>query len=298
MRRLYDDAALAALESPTMEPPPRSDVLEDGPTAELRDSMARFSTGDDHAARRERVEAAIRAVDPALLHDDAHERTLAVGSAHPADERIEAIADVGLVVPTQALLAALGVSGDELAGLAADVSAVVAVIGRGEPSTAATDDAAERLTEAFADRPEGAVATISLLYQNHDATSALFAAVLLAHATGEERRPALARTVRRATGAARLGDEYVDADETVEVSLEADGLEFGAGPHACPGESLATAIVDAMVAALGALDLQVDASAIVLGADGRAVALPLTPATTDDDDPDAELGTGSDAASA
>jgi cytochrome P450 len=273
MRRLYDDAAVAALESSRLVPPPRPASFTDGPTAELRDAMARFSSGDDHRHRRADVVTAIAMIDTDLLVREVTERTAAAAEAHSG---IEAIADIGLVVPTMALLATLGVPGDDLAGRADDVRIVVATIGRGALVSPNTEAATRRLMSTFADHDAGAVAAVSMLYQNHDATAALFASTLLARATGVPRENALARTVRVAVESVTLADESVEAGDVVEVSLDGEGIEFGLGDHACPGQATAVLIVDAMVGALEILGCTVDADAVIVGADGRATALPLS----------------------
>lgn len=273
MRRFYDEAAIAALESDDLVPPPRASTFADGPTAELRDAMARFSSGDEHRHRRAEVETAISALDTDLLIREVTERTNAAAqSAGPVD----AIADIGLIVPTMALLATLGVAADELAKRADDVRIVVNTIGRGALVSANTEASTHRLTTTFAAHASGAVPAISMLYQNHDATSALFASTLLARATGVPRENALPRTSRVALDAVTVAGEPVEADEVVEISLDGDGAEFGLGAHACPGQALAVLIVDAMIGALEILGCTVKTGAVRVGPDGRATALPLT----------------------
>lgn len=270
MRRLIDEAAVAALESELLVPPSRPASFPDGPTAELRDAMARFSQGDDHRAMRSNVEAAIAALDLALLAREVIERTTAL-----AGDGIEAMSAIGLVVPTQALLATLHVNATDVPARAGDVGTVVATIGRGEPVTPSTEAATRRLVGLFSDHFAGPVAAISMLYQNHDATAALFSSTLLARASGLPRENALARTVRVATDTVHLADEVVDTAEVVEVSLDGDDMEFGLGDHACPGQAVAVLMVDVMVSAIELLDLTVDVEAAAIGADGRANTLPI-----------------------
>lgn len=273
MRRLHDEVAVAALESDRLVPAPRAASFVDGPTAELRDAMARFSSDDEHRHRRAAVEAAIAGLDADLLVREVTERTQTVAAASGS---IDAVADIGLVVPTLALLATLGVGDVDLAERADDVRIVVATIGRGALVSANTEAATRRLTTTFADHPHEAVAAISMLYQNHDATAALFASTLLARSTGVPRENALARTVRVAREDVTVADEQIEADEVVEISLDGDGVEFGLGDHACPGQALAVLIVDAMIGALEVLGCNVDTAAITVGPDGRATALPLS----------------------
>ena len=276
MRRLVDEAAVAALESELLVPPPRSASFPDGPTAELRDAMARFSHGDEHRGSRSDVETAIAALDLALLAREVNERTTAL-----AGTGVEAISEIGLVVPTQALLAALHVDVGDVAERFRDVGTVVAAIGRGDPVSPDTEAATRRLGGLFAAHPAGPVAAISMLYQNHDATAALFASTLFARVSGLPRENSLARTVRVATDTVHLvsvaveAAEVVEAGEVVEVSLDGNDMEFGRGDHACPGQAVAVLIVDAMISSIELLDLTVDVGAAAVGADGRATALPL-----------------------
>tara|TARA_B110000459_G_scaffold30882_1_gene31604 strand:- start:2569 stop:2814 length:246 start_codon:yes stop_codon:yes gene_type:complete len=55
----------------------------------------------------------------------------------------------------------------------------------------------------------------------------------------EPLREAPARTVRVATTEVRIGEVGVAAGETVEVSLQGKGHQFGVGLHSCPGAEMA-----------------------------------------------------------
>jgi len=233
--------------------------------------MARFSASDEHRHRRSGAIRAVGLIDLARLVREVTKRTTAL-----ADGGVDAVSAIGLVVPTEALLATMRVAPAEITARATDVAALVATIGRGEPVSPNTEAATRRLLGQFAQHPAGPVAAISLLYQNHDATAALFASTLLARGSGAPRENALARTVRLATDAVRLGDQDVEAGEVVEVSLDGDDMEFGRGDHACPGEAVAVRIVAAMIAAIELLGLTVDVEASSIGPDGRALSLQLT----------------------
>ena len=213
--KITDEAQVdQALQDDRLIPPGHANSLDAGTTAELRNAMARFSSGSHHTSRRADVEAAIAAVNLAALN----KRTLAVTSEHLAmREDCDVIGDIGFVVPTEALAMALGVPSATLAEIRRDVRSIVACIGRGEPSSKVSDDASTRLLARFESHPGGAVATVSMLYQNHDATASMFAATLLADARNEPRRNALARTVRVATADVHIGEVSVAAGETVEV---------------------------------------------------------------------------------
>jgi cytochrome P450 len=270
--KITDEAQVdQALQDDRLIPPGHANSLDTGTTAELRNAMARFSSGSHHTSRRADVEAAIAAVDLAALN----KRTLAVTSEHLAmREDCDVIGDIGFVVPTEALAMALGVPSATLAEIRRDVRSIVACIGRGEPSSKVSDDASTRLLARFESHPGGAVATVSMLYQNHDATASMFAATLLADARNEPRRNALARTVRVATADVHIGEVSVAAGETVEVSLEGKDHAFGAGLHSCPGVEMAGTIVGAMMSTLQNFAWQVDLSQATFAPDGRASSLP------------------------
>lgn len=264
-----DPAAVeTALNTASLVPPAAPSSIGAGATAELRSSMARFSSGVDHDGRRASVDfalAAIGHVDVAAAAESTTRRLLHVRT-------VDVLATVGFVAPTQTLGAMLGVPSQDLDALVADVRSIVEVIGRGAPATAATDEAATRLRRRFVDHPGGPDATVSLLYQNHDATAALFASRLLAP-YGSQRRGALAKTVRFVAADVDLGGERLAAGTTIELSLDDPRLEFGAGRHRCPGAELAGAMVDGMLAALDGWSIVRDG--IVDDADGRPLSVPM-----------------------
>ncbi len=262
----------AALAAEHLVPPARPSSIPPGPVADLRDAMARFSGPDLHEVRRADVDAALRLLDNYPLDILGRDRTRSLVSGEP----IDALDRIGRVVPTVTLAAALGVHDHELSGVLADVRAIAVVIGRGEPSTPAADGAAVRLLERFESHEFGPVAGVSLLYQNHDATAALFAATVVAAAHGAERRGALARTVRVAVADTVVADLAVPAGTAVVLDLEQSGWEFGAGPHACPGRGVAERLVAAMVGALDDAGYVVDIGGIEYADDGRATALPMS----------------------
>ncbi len=240
------DEVGVALRSDALVPPPAPATLGHGPTAQLRRDMARFSHGDDHGPRRDQVVAAVDRLDSAEMETAARvltERFLG-GAATDAGRGL------GFVVPTHCMAAALGVPDAEWEIVRTDVAVVVAAIGRQEAASDAIDQATERLMLRFAHHPDGPVAAISLLYQNHDATAALLAAVSEAAERGDDRGSALVKTVRVATESTRIGGTAIDVGSTAVLSLEALANEFGAGPHECPGRSVAEAIVAGIVAGM------------------------------------------------
>jgi cytochrome P450 len=109
------------------------------------------------------------------------------------------------------------------------------VIGRGEPATTATDASTDRLLDRCGQLPAGGVPTVSLLYQNFDATAALIATTLMAVATHRPAVAAVPRTRRTATRDVVVAGSVLPVGSDVVVEIGAAGLPFGAGPHQCPG---------------------------------------------------------------
>ena len=259
---------LEALERPELVPH-RIDDPSRGPTIALRNVMARFSDGREHAARRASVEAAIASVDVHAVATAARVRT----QRDLARGELDVLA-IAARVPVASLAEALGVGQpDEIDELVADVDSIVSVIGRGHPADADSDAATTRVLDRFADRQEGAVAWASVLYQAMDATAALISTRVLAAATRAPAVPAVPRTRRRAAVAVEIGERRFDTGTELSVELGAADLPFGAGPHACPGRDLAVAIADAVVAEIDAG--RVDLAAARSDADGRPMRLGL-----------------------
>lgn len=263
-----------ALESAQLVPPTAPASLGNGTTRELRDAMARFSNGPNHTSRRAQVTSAIDRIDAASLAASAIERT-AVFVRHREQMGVAIDArQLGLQVPTEALATLLGTPEPDLEAVARDVELIVQSIGRGEPVTAATDAAANQLISRFDTHPDGAVAAISLLYQMFDSTAALLSSVLLSEASSDQRRNALAGTIRSAQCPVTVGSHSIGLNETVRVSLEGEGFEFGHGPHRCPGVELAYAILAGITHSLEPFDLALHT--VDHFTDGRAASLPMT----------------------
>jgi cytochrome P450 len=216
----------AALDHPDLVPFCTNAGLGWGSTAMLVRSMARFSDGRAHAERRAAVEAVVAHLMAQPLRELAAARTTVRSVEH------------GRHVPTETLADALGIDSD---GLETDVDAIAAVIGRGEPPTAASEAAADRLLRRCS------VPVISILYQAHDATANLVAATVEARNTATTRQPAVRETRRRATRDTDVQGTALRRDEVVVLDLAAAGLEYGAGPHVCPGRAVAEAIVQGVM---------------------------------------------------
>jgi cytochrome P450 len=221
----------------TFRIPPAAATLRPGAAADLRAAMARFSDGAAHGPRRAAVDAALAALDPDALRSAAAD----AARRRPAGE--------ASAVTTEVLARAFGAGDGEVAGLVADVGRMVAVIFRGEPSSPADDEAVARVLDRFPGHPAGAVAVASVLYQAHDATAGLVAALLAGRARGGDRPSAGVRTRRVATADADVDGTGVSSGATIVLDLAAADLEFGAGPHRCPGGAVAEAIAAGIVSA-------------------------------------------------
>ena len=233
--------------------------------------MAQFSSGAVHYQRRSEIERAIAALPRSGVRSSASRRV-----AERLDgSRVDAVTDVAHHVPTEALADVLG-AGTAALELTSDVRLIAEVIGRGEPSSRKSDEAAGRLLDRFRTHPLGAVPVVSLLYQNCDATAAFLAATVLSRHEGGARRCAVARTVGVASRDVQVRDRQVRAGTTALLDLETSGLEFGAGPHRCLGREIAEAIVQGTIEALSRHRYRVLADLVVLE-DGRPVALPMEP---------------------
>jgi cytochrome P450 len=199
----------------------------------LRSTVARFSDGPVHRRRRAFAMALLAGLDPAGLARDAAAETAAVL------ERIDTTGTdlmtvVARPVPVTVLGRALGVQIDDLAGRVAAAARAYQPDHDGGPEA---DRRADEAVDALAagDRSEESAARIGLLVQACEATAALVRDGLRAGSVEAALRggPPVARTRRVRDG------------EVVAVDLS--GHPFGAGPHACPGQSHAVAIASAMV---------------------------------------------------
>jgi cytochrome P450 len=239
-------AVETALRDPLLEPHLPHPSIGNGATATLRASMARFSSGYDHTLRRVEVLKLLDALDPVAARAVAFENALRVCASGRV---VDVVADIAFDVPTKTMLAMLSV-GSDASALVKDVRTVVEVIGRGAAASASTDAALERLLRAGALTGFDPVSVVSVLYQTHDATAALVVETILARQRRSIRKPAVTQTRRVATADTIICGTSIKSGTHIVLDLAATGLEFGAGPHACPGRPLAEAIVDGIIAAV------------------------------------------------
>ncbi len=271
MRLDRPDEVRAALEHADLVPhPPHVD--DDGATMRLRSAMARFTGGAAHAARRAAVVELIDRLDV----DDLSEAARAATTARLGGARLDA-AELARHVPTEAVAVALGIVVDDR--LVDDVHAMVAVIGRGAAPSKRADAATERLLARADAAGLEPVAAMSVLYQNTDATAALLLARLAAIVQAAERAPAVPRTRRVARCDVQIGGHRILADTEVTIEIGAAGLPFGAGRHACPGQTVATRLVDCVADTITDAGYVPEPSSVELDADGRPVAMSLVATT-------------------
>lgn len=170
----------------------------------LRGAVARFATGPDHARRRALAQKLIDAIDPAV-----------VANGHPVTALAAAL---GIRVPVA-----------ELVGEAAQGYRP----GTGDDARAG--EAVDRLVGLLGAYDESTAALIGVLVQACDATTTLRARAAERPVTEVLRLdPPVPWTKRLAL----VDGHGVAAGEIVSLALAGD-LAFGAGPHRCPGRTLA-----------------------------------------------------------
>lgn len=265
-----------ALHSPDLTPPKHAKNLSRGATADLRSGMARFSSGDDHPRRRHALETAIDELREFSFASTAFDKTYArLSEPNPRSEPLDVLETIGFVVPTETLAMALGIAPADFKGLLTSVQHVAKVIGRGQPSTTESDQATTWLLNNQHAAAGGPVAAVSLLYQNHDATAALFAETVLAEHHQRQRRSAVSQTVRFADSDTSISGTPVRAGQQIVLDLEAADFEFGTGNHECPGREIATNMVTGMVGALRHLGFVLVADSVEDDTMGRPRSLPM-----------------------
>jgi cytochrome P450 len=192
-----------------------------GTIAWLRATVSRFCNGEAHARRRALVEAQIGALDVDRLRSRAAREDF-----------------------LRVLASETGVSDVDAA-----VEAVAVVARAYHPGTSdpGADEAVATLVRLLPEREAEALAQhIALLVQASTATATLLAR---AHeGRGREAAPGGAASPADAVAAALREAPPVPTTKRVGpdglVVLPLDGVPFGAGPRACPGEAVARALVE------------------------------------------------------
>jgi cytochrome P450 len=270
------DEVRQVLTSNAFDPLPKSVDLKPGPTAQLQNSMARFSSSEQHSARRTAVLNEVANLDPAAAHLIARQCTGALLVGKP----IEVVSQLALRIPTEVLCSMMNLQHGGLSNFVADLHAVVQVIGHGQRLTNECESAVERLLTICGSTGRVPVPVLSLLYQNYDATASLVINTLTANYQNTPRLAAVRQTLRFARREALIGGIRIKPGEVVALDLESSGLEFGEGPHQCPGRSIAESICDGISDAVAASHYELDFSGADFDATGRPTRLLLRPAAS------------------
>ncbi|SHN47711.1 hypothetical protein [Cryptosporangium aurantiacum] len=205
MQQIPSGEAASVLTDPAFVVPPVPPAT--GGVAWLRATVARFSTGEDHARRRALAVGMLAAVPPDSLRG--------AYRGHPVDVLARAL---GIAAPVVELV---------------DYVAQAYQPGTGDETRA--DAALPRLVEACGGAyDETTAARIGLLVQACRATADLIDRSRTAPVEEVlQNRPPVPMTKRQA----------LVGGDLVSVPLAGD-LAFGAGPHRCPGRAHALALVD------------------------------------------------------
>jgi hypothetical protein len=230
----------------------------------LRQNVARFSNGTDHARRRELADSLLRPLDPVRLRAAARDQTSAV--IDQAGRRpFDVMARVARRVPGQVLAAALGCADPEI--LIGHLAPVAAVYQPGPTDPRTADGSVARLAELMPGGPDELVAArIGLLIQAYDATAGLIGNAVVAGIRADRPVPAaeLVAQALRASPPVRFTRRVTPSGETIALDLTVAGgdpaghLAFGYGHRICPGIAHAVALAEGAVQPLLTLDRRGD----------------------------------------
>jgi cytochrome P450 len=225
----------------------------------LRQNVARFSSGADHARRRELAGQLLRGpgLDPERLRARAGAESHAVID-RAAGRPFDAIALVARRVPGLVLAAALGAAEPEQ--VTGQLAAVAAVYLPGAADPERADAGVARLTELLPAGPAELVAArIGLLIQAYAATAGLIGTSVADGLRAPEGAPAadLVRETLRDHPPVLVTGRVGPDRETIRLDLASAGrddsddsddpaatLAFGYGVHACPGAAQARALAE------------------------------------------------------
>ena len=243
-----------------------------GPTAALRDGMARFSSSDRHPERRLAVIDELAKLDIDTACEVARRRTEMLFVGQP----VEVVSAIAFRIPSEVLSVLLDLPSAS-SEVIEDLLEIVRVIGRGERLTNACDLAVERMLERCSTGARDAISVISLLYQNFDATASLVINTIVANHLKLERVSAVKQTLRIARADNAIGGTHFKKDDIVRLDLAAAGFEFGAGPHHCPGRVLAESICRGITDAVTSSGCELDFANAMFNDDEVPISLLLTP---------------------
>jgi cytochrome P450 len=218
----------------------------------LRQNVARFSNGADHARRRGLAEQLLRGLDPRLLRARARDESDAVID-RAAGRPFDAIALVARRVPGLVLAGALGAADPEQA--VGQLAAVAAAYLPGGADPASADGSVARLTALLPAGPaELMAARIGLLIQAYAATAGLIGTSVADGLAAAGLAPAadlVARALRGhppvlVTGRVTPAGQAITLDlaSAAQDDDAAAPLAFGYGPRACPGAAQACALAE------------------------------------------------------
>jgi cytochrome P450 len=262
----------AVLNSLRFDPISKCVELAPGPTAALRDGMARFSSSDRHPERRLAVIDELAKVDLDTACEVARRRTEMLFVGQP----VEVVSAIAFRIPSEVLCVLLDLPSAS-SEVIEDLLEIVRVIGRGERLTNACDLAVERMLERCSTGGRDAVSVISLLYQNFDATASLVINTIVANYLKLQRVSAVKQTLRIARADIAIGGTHIETNDMVILDLDAAGLEFGAGSHQCPGRALAESICRGIADAVSSSGCELDFANAIFKDDGVPISLVLTP---------------------
>lgn len=247
------------------------------PTLWLKAQMARFSDGAAHGERRSAVIEVLQSMPLApMLHHTRDETDARVAelieiergtrsSDTPYGEWLSS-GSITLDVmpyfarrrPVTSLVQVLLPELDDVDPVVDDVAQLVGALAPGLGPSDAGDEATRRLLDRFGQDSVG-IATISILFQTHDATAALIGQALAIDEPGcsagdrvwwaVHHCAPVRSTVRFAADATGAAAQ----PEPIHVDLDLPGptpLTFGAGDHQCPGRTLATLLAEAIITPL------------------------------------------------
>ncbi len=262
----------AVLNSLRFDPISKCVELASGPTAALRDGMARFSSSDRHPERRLAVIDELAKVDLDTACELARRRTEMLFVGQP----VEVASAIAFRIPSEVLSVLLDLPSAP-SEVIEDLLEIVRVIGRGERLTNACDLAVERMLERCSTGGRDAVSVISLLYQNFDATASLVINTIVANHLKQQRVSAVKQTLRIARTDIAIGGTHIKTNDIVILDLDAAGLEYGAGQHQCPGRALAESICRGIADAVSSSGCELDFANATFKDGGVPISLVLTP---------------------
>lgn len=250
---------------PPSEPVPRA--LLGSPAAEIFRHLVRMNDGPRHQALKPTITATLGGLDAR----EAVRRLASELVSLPVNDFV-------FRLPVQTVATLLGAPPDALPSLSrwmADFAPALAPGSTPEQVERGKESAGHLLSlfRTFLDADDAILANhIGFLFQAHDATAGLIGNTLLALARRPETHgplsqviqdvlhddPPVQNTRRFVVRDGLVAGQSMKEGDAILVLLAATNRPFGTGPHACPGETLATTIAQAGIETLlqAGLDLE------------------------------------------